>query len=83
MKISVSFLKNKTDVRDTLEKLDETTADFIHVDIMDGKFTSEKTMNEYEFLDCLKGIKKPLDIHLMVENPTNYIEVLKKFNSFL
>ena len=44
------------------------------------KFTSEKTMNEYEFLDCLKGIKKPLDIHLMVENPTNYIEVLKKLN---
>ena len=37
MKISVSFLKNKTDVRDTLEKLDETTADFIHVDIMDGE----------------------------------------------
>lgn len=80
MKISVSFLKNKTDVRDTLEKLDETTADFIHVDIMDGKFTSEKTMDEYEFLDCLKGIKKPLDIHLMVENPTNYIEVLKELN---
>lgn len=78
MKISVSFLKNNTDVKNTLEKLDETTADFIHVDIMDGKFTSEKTMSEYEFLNYLKGIKKPLDIHLMVEDPTNYIEVLKE-----
>ncbi len=61
MKISVSFLKNKTDVRDTLEKkLDETTADFIHVDIMDGKFTSEKTMNEYEFFRLFKRHKKTI-----------------------
>ena len=77
MKISVSFLKNKTGIEDTLRKIDATDADYIHVDIMDGKFVPEKGMNEYEFFDCLKDIKKPLDIHLMVENPLNYIMVLK------
>lgn len=80
MKVSVSFLKSKLSMEETLKKLDNTDADFIHVDIMDGKFVLEKTLDEYAFFNILKDIKKPLDIHLMVSDPQKYIEVLKNLN---
>lgn len=80
MKISVSFLKSKYSTDETLKKIESTNADYIHVDIMDGDFVSKTTLNEYENYEILKNIKKPLDIHLMVSNPQNYIEVLKNLN---
>ena len=67
MKISVSFLKSKYSLQETLEKINESTADFIHVDLMDGAFVKAKTENIQETLEYLKKVIKPLDIHLMME----------------
>lgn len=51
-------------------------ADFYHVDIMDGHFVKNITLSP----DFVKSIQKiselPLDCHLMVTNPDDYIEVL-------
>lgn len=67
MKISVSFLKSKFSLPETLKKIDESIADFIHVDLMDGVFVEEKTENSSEILSELKKVTKPLDVHLMME----------------
>ena len=42
MKISASFLSIKNDLKENIEKLDKTTIDYLHLDIMDGKFVNNK-----------------------------------------
>ena len=43
MKVAISFLKSKYSLEDTLTKIDKTDAEYIHVDIMDGKFVPNTT----------------------------------------
>lgn len=45
MKIAVSFLKSKFSLTETINNIEATDADMIHVDIMDGKFVPETTMD--------------------------------------
>lgn len=53
-------------------------ADFLHVDIMDGHFVKNITLSPL-FIEQIKPIAKiPIDAHLMVENPSDYIDVLKQ-----
>ena len=77
MKVSVSFLKYQNSKAETIQKISQTSADYIHVDIMDGLFVSQKNDDLNEFINLLKDCNKPLDIHLMVLNPAIYIDKLK------
>lgn len=72
MLISTSFLDSKNIVND-LVKLDSTDTDYIHLDIMDGKFVKNKTMPFREMKHIYKYTSKRLDVHLMVKNPEKYI----------
>lgn len=74
MKISVSILSSSIKPQDIVKKLDNTKANFIHVDIMDGKFVENKTWTISEVKKIVSYSKLPLDVHLMVENPSKYIE---------
>ena len=38
MEIAVSFLKSKFALNDTIRKIDNTSANYTHVDLMDGEF---------------------------------------------
>ncbi len=53
----------------TLRMLEKQHVDFLHIDIMDGRFTPNLTLG----IDYIKSLRQksaiPLDIHLMVENP--------------
>ena len=80
MKVSASFLSSKDPAVD-LAKLDETDVDYIHVDIMDGKFVSNKTMPFTEMKNIYKFTSKRLDVHLMVENPKEYIPLYAELNT--
>ena len=80
MKVSVSFLKYQNTKEETINKIEKTSADYIHVDIMDGLFVKEKNDNLDELINLLKNVSKPLDIHLMVLNPKEYIDRLSILN---
>ena len=73
MKIAVSYLKSKNDLKTTIESIEKTDAEYIHVDVMDGNFVENKTYEYQELESILKDAKKPLDVHLMVSNPIKYI----------
>lgn len=80
MLVSTSFLSSKNIPRD-LKKLNETNTDYIHVDIMDGKFVSNKTMPFSEMKHIYKYTSKRLDVHLMVEKPEKYIRDYATLNT--
>ena len=74
MQISVSFLKNNIGNLETIKELNNTSCDYIHVDIMDGKFTKNKNLEYSEVEELFKDNKKKLDVHLMVEDALSYIK---------
>ncbi len=80
MRVSASFLNSKNPPLD-LEKLNDTDVDFIHVDIMDGKFVKNKTMPFREMKNIYKYTDKRLDVHLMVRNPEKYIPLYAELNT--
>lgn len=81
MKVSVSVLSSKIKASDIIKRLDEAECDFIHIDIMDGKFVENKTWTFGEVKDFVKYSNKKLDVHLMVERPTKYIDAYALLNT--
>jgi len=75
IKISVSTNPPKvSDLIDYIEVLNKTSADFIHCDVMDGKFVPANTFN-HEMVDKInQKTEKPLDVHLMVKRPFSKIK---------
>lgn len=80
MKVSASFLSSKN-IPEDLTKLNDTDVDFIHVDVMDGKFVKNKTMPFREMKHIYEYTSKRLDVHLMVEDPSNYIPLYAELNT--
>ena len=80
MKISATFLSS-SNVPVDLRKLNETDVDYIHVDVMDGKFVSNKTMPFREMRNIYKYTDKRLDVHLMVDDPKKYIPLYAELNT--
>lgn len=74
MIISASILNQNIKPKELILKINDTDADYIHLDIMDGKFVKEKTWTYSEILNITKTNNKKLDVHLMVNNPNKYIE---------
>ena len=75
VKISPSILSLKfEDVPDKIAKIEEHI-EYIHIDVMDGKFVSNCTDGIEMFDKAKETSNKPLDVHLMVENPIE--EVVK------
>lgn len=81
MKTSISFLKSRLSTEDTIREITKTDADFIHVDVMDGKFVERKVLEIPEVIRLLAKSEKVLDIHLMVEHPLEYISAFKNLNA--
>lgn len=80
VKIALSMLDCKDRVNGVI-KLNKTHIDYIHVDVMDGKFVSDIQFNTFQEIYDIDSVSKyPLDIHLMVENPIEYVEQLGGMN---
>ena len=77
VKISTSILSSNNRQE---KKLNSTTTEYIHIDSMDGKFVNNYQMPIEEIIELNKISNKPFDVHLMVENPEEYINNLKNLN---
>lgn len=79
MKISASFLSIENNLKENIDKLTSLDIDYLHLDIMDGVFVKNKTYEAYE-IENIINYRKPLDVHLMVEDVYKYIDDFKKLN---
>ena len=87
-KLGYSIIANNLlKITDTIEKLN--FIDFLHIDIMDGNFVNELTIGPqyvHNLIDIISEknlTKQILDVHLMVNNPINYINKLPDVNSII
>jgi ribulose-phosphate 3-epimerase len=53
-------------------------ADWIHVDVMDGRFVPNITMGQFVVEACRRVTQLPLDVHLMIEKPEDHLETFAK-----
>ncbi len=75
MKTSISFLNSHYSFTKTIEKINESKASFIHVDVMDGLFVNNTTPFDKNMLDLLKKSKKPKEVHFMTLHLKKFIDV--------
>jgi ribulose-phosphate 3-epimerase len=75
MKIAPSILSaNFAELGNEIKDVEKGGADYIHVDVMDGHFVPNITLGPMIVKAIRPLTSLPLDVHLMIENPSQYIE---------
>ena len=64
-----------------IEMINESDADWFHIDIMDGVFVPNISFGMPVLRDIKKHAKKTIDVHLMIVNPDQYIETFSKLGA--
>lgn len=72
--LSADFSNLERDIR----LINESEADYLHLDIMDGHFVPNITFGMPVISAIKKISEKPLDVHLMIEKPERYLADFKK-----
>jgi ribulose-phosphate 3-epimerase len=73
--ISTSILSaDFTQLGAQIAEAEKHGADWIHVDVMDGRFVPNLTMGPFIVAACRRATDLPLDVHLMVREPENLVE---------
>jgi len=67
--LSADFANLERDIK----KVENAGADWIHVDVMDGHFVPNITIGVPVVKSLKKIAQKPLDVHLMIENPEKFV----------
>ena len=63
------------------EMVNQSTADWFHIDVMDGHFVPNISYGMPVIQAIKKHARKPLDVHLMIEKPERYIEEFAKIGA--
>jgi ribulose-phosphate 3-epimerase len=71
--LSCDFANIQRDV----EMINQSDADWFHVDVMDGVFVPNISFGFPVIQAIKKHAKKPLDVHLMIQNPDQYVDAFK------
>lgn len=72
--LSCDFANIQRDV----EMINQSDADWFHVDVMDGVFVPNISFGFPVIQAIKKHAKKPLDVHIMIQNPDQYIDAFKE-----
>ena len=80
MKISVSILGELNNYNEAVKKLNDTTSDYLHLDIMDNTFTDTISFDYKDSKTISKLNSKKLDIHIMSNNLDNILDDYIKLN---
>lgn len=75
MQISPSILNSDfLQLGNTIELLNKSDAEYIHLDVMDGVFVPNISIGQ-PIVSCVKNLaKKPLDVHLMIVDPDRFVD---------
>jgi len=65
---------NFAELRNDLEMINRSDADWLHVDVMDGVFVPNISFGFPLMVPMRKYCTKPLDVHLMIVHPEKYVE---------
>jgi len=71
--LSADFANLQKDI----EMVNQSEADWFHLDIMDGMFVPNISFGIPVIKSINKHAKKPLDVHLMIEDPDRYTELFR------
>lgn len=66
---------NYGNLEEEVKKLDESGIDSFHIDIMDGRYVPNFAMSLNDMRYIAGASVKPMDIHLMIEHPSNNIQL--------
>ncbi len=72
--LSADFVRLKEEI----QAVEAAGADYLHIDVMDGHFVPNITIGPPVVAAVRKVTRLPLDVHLMIENPDQYIPEFAK-----
>ena len=82
--VSPSLLSaNFLDLKSEVEMINQSEADWLHMDIMDGVFVPNISFGFPVLEAVAKVCKKPLDVHFMIAHPEEYIEQTAKTGAMM
>lgn len=82
IKIAPSFLTaDMGRLAEEVRAVEEAGADYLHLDVMDGHFVPPITFGELVVASIRKITQRPLDVHLMIEQPERHLEAFAQAGS--
>lgn len=64
-----------TKIKEEIEELDNSNINIFHMDVMDGHYVPNVALGVEDYKAVRKLTDTPMDVHLMVENPDEYIDI--------
>lgn len=62
-----------TNLKEAIDLIDHSEADWLHMDIMDGRFVPNISFGMMVVEQVGRVLKKPMDVHLMIEEPGKFV----------